>query len=210
MGEEAEDRSVVAVVEHCAQERAKSARLVLLQVYEPDPENPHHYTRVLDDVQRIAKQVGARRVVADEGEGGHQAEVLRRTLGAARVRPFRFTGRSRDMLVDNARFLVEKRAVELPMELDEVRRAFANVRSAERGYEHTSRKTKDVFDAIALALLEVGDAGAPDGRPPMRLHAVDRPYGLMMGVDPNRKPGVWEDPLLAWITPEMRRYVKTE
>jgi hypothetical protein len=163
-----QDRAVIAVVEQGTQDRANPARLVFLVVYEPDPRNPHHYTRILDDVQRVAKQVDAQRVVADEGEGGHQAEVLRRALGG-RFRAFRFTGKSRNWLVDHARALVERRAIELPMEPDEVRKAFANVQRTQDGYEHASRKTKDVFDAIALALSEVGEAGSIAARAPLRL-----------------------------------------
>lgn len=178
-----QDRAVIAGVEQGTQEKHNPAKLVFLHVYEPDPENPHHYTRVLDDVLRVAKHLGADRVVADEGEGGHQAEVLRRALGN-RFRPYRFTGKSRNWLVDNAQMLVERKAVVLPLEPDEVRKAFAGVQRGGSGYEHLSRQSKDVFDAIGLALLEAAGAGAAPARPPMRIMAVERELGLRMGAGP--------------------------
>lgn len=72
-----------------------------------------------------------------------------------RLEPFRFTGASRDFLVDNARYLVEEGLVELPVEPESVRRAFLNVESTRKGYEIPSRELKDIFDGIALALSEV-------------------------------------------------------
>lgn len=63
-----QDRAVIAVVEKGTQERLNPARLVFLQVYEPDPHSNDHYTRILRDIQAITEQVQAHRVVADEGE----------------------------------------------------------------------------------------------------------------------------------------------
>lgn len=148
-----QDRAVIAVVEQPTQHKINQAKLVMLEVYEPDPENDSFYTTVLQDVLRVARHTGAQRVVADQGEGAHQAEVLTRELGGRFV-PFRFTAASRDFLVDNARFLVEKGLVRLPLEPDEVRRAFLNVQPTEKGYEHPDRRLKDVFDAVALACSE--------------------------------------------------------
>ncbi|MGQ0536002.1 MAG: hypothetical protein ACT4PT_08010 [Methanobacteriota archaeon] len=102
----------------------------------------------------MAEHFSAQRVVADQGEGAHQAEVLKRELGGRFV-PYRFTSASRDWLVDNARFLVEKGLVRLLMEPDTVRRAFTNVQAMEKGYEQPDRRLKDVFDAVGLALSEV-------------------------------------------------------
>lgn len=149
-----QDQAVIAVFEQTTQHKMNRARLVLLEVYEPDPDNDSFYTTMVQDVLRIARHTGAQRVVADQGEGAHQAEVLGRELGGRFV-PFRFTSASRDFLVDNARFLVEKELVELPIEPEEVRRAFLNVQATEDGYKHASRGLKDVFDALALALSEV-------------------------------------------------------
>lgn len=173
-----QDRAVIAVVEHGGLEKAAPARLVLLQVYEPDAKDDEHYTRIIEDVERVARHVGAQRVIADEGEGGYQAEILRKGLGK-RFRTFRYTSRSRNMLVENARYLVEKKAVVLPMEPDEVRRAFANVQHVEEGYEHHSRKSKDVFDAIALALLSVEGAGQAPPRRAMGVLSVPRPFQFL-------------------------------
>lgn len=72
---------VRAVVKQGTQEARNPARLVLLQAWEPDPDNAAHYTTVLQEVQRVAQHVGAQRVVADQGEGAHQAEVPKRVLG---------------------------------------------------------------------------------------------------------------------------------
>lgn len=202
-----QDRAVIAVVEQGRQDRVNPARLVFLQVYEPDPRNPHHYTRILEDVQRVAKQVEARRVVADEGEGGHQAEVLRRALGG-RFRPFRFTGRSRNWLVENARFLVEKRGVELPLEPDEVRRAFANVQRTEDGYEHASRRTKDVFDAIGMALLEASAAGVRERGVPMKLLPLSQAAGTQGPRSRQARTHPPPDPRRAWIPREAWRYLR--
>jgi terminase large subunit-like protein len=177
-----QDRAVIAVVEQGTQEKANPAKLVFLQVYEADPDNPHHYTRVLDDVLRVARHVNAQRVVADEGEGGHQAEVLRGKLGN-RFKPFRFTGKSRNWLVDNARMLLERKVVMLPLEPGEVRKAFAGVQRTDGGYAHLSRQSKDVFDAIGLALLEAAGAASPAERPPMQLLAVQPHAGSrLVGV----------------------------
>ena len=55
-------------------------RLVLLEVYEPDPDDDSHYTTVLQDVQRVIKRFPRCTVVADQREGAHQAEVLSREL----------------------------------------------------------------------------------------------------------------------------------
>jgi hypothetical protein len=170
-----QDRAVIAVVEQPEHPKPGPARLALLQVYEPDPKNPHHYTRVLEDVQRVARQVEAARVLADEGEGAHQAEVLRKALGG-RFEPYRFTGRSRDALVDKARALVERRQVVLPFEPEGVRKAFLNVQRSEAGYTHASRRSKDVFDAIALA-LHPADEVAAAAREPMRLMTPERQAG---------------------------------
>jgi phage terminase large subunit GpA len=167
-----QDCAVIAVIAQGTLDKGTPARLVFLQVYKPDPENAHHYTRILDDVQRVAKQVNAHRVVADEGEGGHQAEVLANALGK-RFRPYRFSGKSRNWLVDNAQTLVERRAVELPMEPDDVRKAFANIRKVDGGYEHASPQSKDIFDAIALALLEAGDAETARHRKPRKLAVAE-------------------------------------
>lgn len=198
-----QDRAVIAVVEARKDEKGP-ARLVFLQVYEPDPDNPRHYTSVLDDVKCVAKQVNARRVVVDEGEGAHQIEVLNRSLGTSRLMPYRFTAESRDKLVNNAKFLVEKKAVELPFEPPEVRKAFENVQPTDSGYEHLSRKTKDVFDAIVLALLEVGSATAREGAAVMRIFTgepeiVDgiRTVKALGSVDPRR----------VWLGPEGSRYL---
>jgi hypothetical protein len=111
---------------------------------------------VLQDVQRVIKRFPRCTVVADQREGAHQAEVLSRELGS-RLEGFGFTKQSRDVLVDNARYLVEKQLIELPLEPDEVCRAFLNVAPDEDGdgYEHASRELKDVFDAIALAASEL-------------------------------------------------------
>ncbi len=153
-----QDQAVVSVLEQPTQHRVNPARLVLLETYEPDPDNANHYTTILQDVLRVAKHTRALKVVADQGEGAHQAEVLERELGGRFV-PFRFTSTSRDFLVDNARYLVEKELVELPIEPDDVRRAFANVQATEDGYHHPNRELKDVFDAIALALSDVEGGG---------------------------------------------------
>jgi hypothetical protein len=150
-----QDRAVVAVVEQATQHKVNPARLVFLQVYEPDPDNATHYTTILEDVKQVAKHVSAQKVIVDEGEGGFQAEVLAKTLGS-RLVSFRFTGKSRNWLVDNARTLVELGRLQLPEEPVQLRQAFLNVQRTDMGYEHASRKTKDVFDAVALALSETG------------------------------------------------------
>lgn len=67
--------------------------------------------------------------------------------------------------------------VELPIEPDEVRRAFLNVQTSEDGYEHASRKLKDLFDAMALAMSEVRDGGG--GRSMGILAARQRPGGAL-------------------------------
>jgi hypothetical protein len=110
---------------------------------------------VLQDVQRVAGHLDGARVVADEGEGAHQAEVLTRELGS-RFTGFRFTKQSRDMLVDNLRWLVKQEMIRLPLEPDLVRRCFLNVAPGDdgEGYVHASRELKDVFDAVALAAHE--------------------------------------------------------
>lgn len=202
-----QDRAVIAAVEQGTQERHNPARLVFLQVYEPDPKNPDHYSRVIDHVQKVARQLDARRVVADEAEGGRQAEELRRALGGGRFRSFRFTPTSRNWLVENALLLVERRAVELPREPDDVRKAFANVQRTERGYKHASRKSKDVFDAIVLALLEVGDAGERQ-RAPMDLLAV-KPGSGGVGLHGYGEPGppVLGDPRKSWLPEEAWVYL---
>lgn len=148
-----EDRAVIAVVEQGTQHTVNPARLVMLEVYEPAPDSQVHYTTIMADVLRVAKHVGAQKIVADQGEGAHQAEVLGRELGGRFV-PFRFTSTSRDYLVENAVYLVEKGLVELPLDPDDVRRAFANVQKVDGAYHHPNRKLKDLFDAIALALSE--------------------------------------------------------
>ena len=205
-----QDRAVIAVVEQGTQDKANPARLVFLQVYEPDPDNPHHYTRVLDDVKRVANHLKAERVLADEGEGAHQAEKLQDALGK-RFRSFRFTRGSRDELVDNARLLVERRALELPMEPDAVRKAFAGVHRTDKGYAHASRQGKDVFDAIALALRDVDDATSGEARKPLRLASASpggRAFGLRMGraYDASKRPRAEPDGL----SPELRRYLEAE
>jgi hypothetical protein len=151
-----EDQSVVAVLEQSTQRKRNPGRLVLLEVYEPDPDDDSHYTTVLQDVQRVAEHFRGCKVVADQGEGAHQAEMLERELGGLFV-GFRFTRQSRDFLVDNLRYLVEKQLIELPIEPDEVRRCFLNVAPGDdgEGYEHASRELKDVFDAIGLAASEM-------------------------------------------------------
>jgi terminase large subunit-like protein len=178
-----QDRAVIAVTEQGTQEQSNPAKLVFLQVYEPDPQNPRHYSTILDDIRRVANHYSAQHVVADEGEGGHQAEVLRRMLGS-RFQPFRFTARSRNRLVDNARMLVEKRSVELPMEPEGVRQAFANVQRAEDGYRHASRESKDVFDAIALALPDASEAAAREGGAKMRIETASRNDRIVGGPMP--------------------------
>lgn len=142
-----QDQAVIAAVEQTTQHKTNPAKLVLLETYEPDPDNPAHYTTILQDGLRVAEHLGAQKVVANQGEGAHQAEVPERELGGA-FEPYRFTPQSRD-------FLVEKELVTLPIEPDLVRRAFLNVQPGEDGYEHASRELKDVFDAVGMALSEV-------------------------------------------------------
>lgn len=149
-----QDQTVIAAIKQDVRKERAPARLILLEAYEPNPEDDKHYTTILQDVVRVAEHLGALKVVADEGEGAHQAEVLKAKLGN-RFEPFRFTGASRDFLVDNARYLVEEGLVELPVEPERVRRAFLNVESTRNGYEIPSHEPKDIFDGIALALSEV-------------------------------------------------------
>ncbi|MCA1813893.1 MAG: AAA family ATPase [Halobacteriales archaeon] len=171
-----QDRAVIAVVEQGQGRGENPARLVFLQIYEPDPENSTHYTTILEHIKEVAKHFSARRVVVDEGEGAHQVEVLKRHLGG-RLISFRFGGKSRNHLVDNARWLVEKRMLQLPEEPSDVKRAFLNVQRTDLGYEHATRKHKDVFDAIALALSETG-LGEP--KRSMRVYTIERPLSLRM------------------------------
>lgn len=164
-----QDQTVIAVVEQGTQQKANPARLVFLQKYRPDPQSTSHYTRIIDDVVRVARHFRADKTVADEGEGGHQAEVLRRPLGGSKFEAYRFTKASRDWLINNARMLVERKALELPFQPDDAVRAFRSVRRTDDGFEHESRRGKDVFDAIALALRPVGEAAAREDQAPMRL-----------------------------------------
>lgn len=199
------DQSVIAVVEHGTQERVNPARLVFLQVYPPDPTGDRHYARVIEDVLRVAQHFGAARVVAD-ASARDASERLQRVLGK-RFEAFTFTAGSRDGLVDNALHIVEKRGLRIPLEPAIVREAFANVQTGEKGYEHASRRTKDVFDAIALALSEATTAGEVERRRSMQLHSV-APGSAPIGLGGYQKMGnVVPDPLY-WASNEMRRYIR--
>jgi hypothetical protein len=199
------DQSVIAVVEHGTQQRVNPARLVFLQVYKPDPTGDRHYAKIIRDVLRVAKHYDAARVVAD-ASAQDAGEQLKRELGR-KFEPYMFTVPSRDKLVDNAARLVENRALQLPMEPEEVRQAFANVQVGEEGYSHASRATKDLFDAIALALSKASTAGEPERRTGRQLHAVG-PGSAPIGLGGYGKMGkVVEDPLY-WASSEMRRYMR--
>ncbi|HEV8359714.1 MAG TPA: terminase family protein [Candidatus Thermoplasmatota archaeon] len=163
-----QDRAVIAAVEQGTQEKVNPARLVFLHTYEPDPHNPRHYTRVIDDIKAVAQRVGATTIRLDEGEGAHQAEVLDE-LFRGKVKTYRFTAGSVKELIGKARLMVERGAVELPIASEEVRAAFANVVLTEKSYEHASRRSKDVFDAIALALWDTDRVDRGEGGPRLQL-----------------------------------------
>jgi hypothetical protein len=67
------DRSVIAAFSQRTDRDRPPCRLELLEVYEPDPDDPVRYSAIVEDVKRVAHALGAHRVVADEGEGAHQA-----------------------------------------------------------------------------------------------------------------------------------------
>jgi hypothetical protein len=147
------DRSVIAAFSQATDRDEPPARLELLQVYEPAPDDPVRYSAVVEDVKRVAHALDAHRIVADEGEGAHQAELLEQEFGS-RLVGFRFTKTSKPQLVENVLWLCEQGLLELPIDEDEPRNALLYVERREDGYEHASTKLKDMFDAMGLALTE--------------------------------------------------------
>jgi len=147
------DRSVIAAFSQPTDRDEPLARLELLEVYEPDPDDPVRYSAIVEDVKRVAHELGAHRIVADEGEGAHQAELLKQEFGS-RFQGFRFTKTSKPALIENVLWLCEQHLLELPIDEEEPRNALLNVERRDDGYEHASSKLKDVFDAMGLALTE--------------------------------------------------------
>ncbi len=147
------DRSVIAAFTQRTDRDKPPARLQLLEVYEPDGDDPVRYSAVVEDVKRVAHALDAHRIVADEGEGAHQAELLEQAFGSRFV-GFRFTKTSKPALIENVLWFCEQGLLELPIDEEEPRNALLNVERREEGYEHASSKLKDVFDAMGLALTE--------------------------------------------------------
>jgi hypothetical protein len=98
------DRSVIATFTQPTDRDAPPVRLQLLEVYEPAPDDPVRYSTVVEDVKRVAHKLNAHRIVADEGEGAHQAELLEQEFGSRFV-GFRFTKTSKPALVENVLWL---------------------------------------------------------------------------------------------------------
>jgi len=61
------DRSVIAAVPQPTDRDRPPARLQLLEVHEPEPDDPVRCSAIVEDAKRVAHALDAHRIVADEG-----------------------------------------------------------------------------------------------------------------------------------------------